>query len=82
MKKWKVGDRVVLNNNIYGDSPSNPFIDQTEGTIREVDDPSFYGQNIVVDWLNGSHNCYYSSDLKEVEENIIDVDELFSEIDI
>ena len=73
-RKWEVGDRVGL----YANNDHNPWYSETGivGTILRS------GWHPSVMWDNGLKNGYSRGELFEVIENIMDVDELFSEIDI
>lgn len=67
--EFKVGGRVALINNLYGDSNSNPVWGGKKGHIVGTVDnilsrfpPMFIG----VMWDNGIHNSYYSTVLNLV----------------
>jgi hypothetical protein len=75
--KFKVGDRVRFK----GPVASNQHIIGHEGIITKIAPDLHYP--IYVKWDNHKyHNCYRESDLELVDEPIIDVDDLFAEIEI
>jgi hypothetical protein len=78
---FDVDDRVILISGRYALSKSNPIYSATgvEGIIIKKWSAS---NSVRVLWDNGSHNSYRLSDLEIVENPIIDVDELFEDIDI
>jgi hypothetical protein len=67
--KFKVGDRVSVNDR--------------EGSVIKIE--PYYKYQIYVKWDNHKYsNCYYESesDLELVDEPIINVDEMFAEIEL
>ena len=77
--KFKVGDRVGLYDDIYTNRAANPWYSKTGiiGTLLSKWDW------VSVEWDNGQENNYEPHQLFIVDEDpIIDVDELFEEIDI
>jgi len=73
-----VGDTVRLTTDRYGNCDVNPCYDKTgvEGEVTDIEEGTIY-----VKWDNGRNNVYVKSDLGVILP-IIDVDDLFSEIEI
>ena len=82
--KLKIGDEVKLITKKHGISNNNPYWPDYKkiGTIDRIHNTG--GLNIRVVWELGGmcHNVYSSSDLELVDEPIMDVEELFGDIDI
>jgi hypothetical protein len=77
----KIGDRVILISGRYDSSHVNPVYEDTgmEGSIVKEWPTS---NRFRVLWDNDIHNNYSVLDLDVVDESIIDVDELFKEIEL
>jgi len=83
MSAIQIGDRVILTTDRYDSSAMNPRYDKTgiKGNVTRI----VYMDRktrIYVKWDTGRNNGYDVSDLEVADNIIIDVDDLFSEIDI
>lgn len=81
--KFKVGDRVRLISLQHGRSRSNPYWPEykIEGIVDHVYYPSS-GLPVHVKWNNGTSNVYNDRDLEVMINPIMDVNELFEDIEI
>ena len=74
--KFKVGDRVKLIDDKFGDRPDNPVWGGSqgyvEGTVYEVEKNTKTG--IFVRWDNGSINCYHTEVLEYMYPPVFDMD--------
>jgi len=80
----KVGDRVRLTKDRFTLCEENPKWPEYDvlGVIAYIGNSNME-MNIRVDWDNGHNNIYDNFDLRIIEDKpIIDVDELFKEIEI
>jgi hypothetical protein len=77
----KIGDRVKLISTRFIHCDENPIWSNC-GVIGTIIKRSVRDMGISVVWDNGIRNAYHESDLEIMDKPIIDVDELFKEIEI
>jgi len=80
--KFKIGDRVGLIDDRYFNRPSNPWYSKSKvvGTVKNHTEG--FKDWISIEWDNGQENNYSFNDLFMVDDLIMNVNELFEDIDI